>query len=219
MKKILLLCGVILILPWHVTSQDVEYLTEQDFQVEKQRLLESIYKTNKANKDLRDKLYLQVASLDSLAHLLDLQAEEMVAQQDSLTQIQSYQSDLDGRLLTQRKYGTLIAILIPAGLFLLFLALLIWLIALRHRIQANQKSLEGEIEKSNKRLDDLTASCANDQSAMKAQINSSFSGLEKRLDAFSKEMEEKVQKLEQFQQEDKIAHDTMHQEAYAKIEK
>lgn len=219
MKKFILFCGVILILPWHATSQDVEYLTEQDFQVEKARLLESIYRTNKANKDLQDKLYLQAASIDSLAHLLALHKEDMMAQQDSLNQLQSYQSDLDSRLVTQRKSGTLIAILIPAGLFLFFLILLIWLIVLRNRTLAQQKSLEEEIEKSHKQVDDLTISCAKDQSAIKEQINSSFSGLENRFDAFSKEMEEKVKKLEQYQQEEKIAHDTMHKEAHAEVEK
>ena len=113
----------------------------------------------------------------------------------------------------------MLVILIPAGLFLLFLILLIWLLVLRHRTGVNQKQLNEKIEKSNKRFDDLVASNTKEQSAMKVQMTASFNGLEKRFDTFSKEMEVKVQKLEQFQQEEKIAHETMHKEAQTEVEK
>ena len=219
MKRSILLLGVIMILPFYSVSQDTSYLSTNQFQVEKKRIQKSVYRIKKANQELHKQLSIQLGLIDSLSGVIHDQRNQITEHQDSLVQLQSYQATLDGRLVTQKKSGTMLAILIPAGLFLLFLILLIWLLVLRHRTRVNQEHLDEKIEKSNKRFDDLIASNTKEQSSMKTQMTASFSGLEKRFDTFSKEMEVKVQKLEQFQQEEKIAHETMHKEAQTEVEK
>ncbi|MBC8314853.1 MAG: hypothetical protein ISR57_01370 [Bacteroidales bacterium] len=219
MKRFILLLGVIMILPVYSVCQDTSYLSTDQFEAEKKRIRRSVYRIKKANQELQKQLSIQHGLIDSLSEVIHDQRNQITEHQDSLVQLQSYQATLDGRLDTQKKSGTMLVILIPAGLFLLFLILLIWLLMLRHRTRINQEQLEEKIKKGTKRFDDLIASNAKEQSAMKTQISSSFSELEKRFDTFSKEMEIKVQKLEQFQREEKIAHETLHKEAQTEVEK
>ena len=219
MKRFILLLGVMLILPFYSVCQDTSYLSTDQFQVEKKRIQKSVYRIKKANQELHKQLSIQHGLIDSLSGVIHDQRNQITVHQDSLLQLQSYQATLDGRLDTQKKSGTMLVILIPACLFLLFLILLIWLLVLRHRTGVSQRHLDEKIEKSNKRFDDLITSSTKEQSALKAQITASFNGLEKRFDSFSKEMEDKVKKLEQFQEEEKIAHETMHKEAQTEVEK
>jgi len=219
MKRFILLLGVIIILPVYSVCQDTSYLSTDQFQAEKKRIQRSVYQIKKANQQLREQVSVQLGLIDSLSGVMQDQRSKITMHQDSLMQLQSNQATLDGRLDTQKKSGTLLVILIPAGLFLLFLILLIWLLVLRHRTRVNQEQLDEKIEKSNKQVNDLIESTAKEQLVIKGQINASFNGLEKRFDTFSKEMEGKVQKLEQFQQEEKIAQETMHKEAQTEVEK
>jgi len=219
MKRFILLLGVMLILPFYSVCQDTSYLSTNQFQVEKKRIQKSVYRIKKANQELHKQLSIQLGLIDSLSGIIHDQRDQITEHQDSLVQLQGYQATLDGRLDTQKKSGTMLVILIPAGLFILFLILLIWLLVMRNRSRITREQLEEEIEKGTKRIDDLITSNAKEKSTLKAQITASFSGLEKRFDTFSKEMEGKVQKLEQFQQEEKIAHETMHKEAQTEVEK
>jgi len=218
MKKLILFLGAIILLPAFMAGQDTSYLSLKDFQLEKKRLLESIYLAKKTNQELRDKLLFQAASLDSLVQLQALQAKEMVAHHDSLTRLQSYQSDLDGRLITQRKSGTLIAILIPACLFLLFLLLLIWLIIFRHRMLSMFNHLDDRLNEQSKQFDDQLNHYKREHDTIRAELRTSEKEADNRVQKLSGEIEEKLKNLDKLMQEEKASHDSRHQESYKTFE-
>jgi len=218
MKRFFYIIGMILIIPWHTFSQEPEFLSKQDFQAEKKKLLESIYQLNRANNELQTKLLIQAADVDSLALLLSLQAGRVAAQQDSLNQLQTIQADLDGRLLTQRKSGTLIAILVPLALFLFTVLLLIWFVIFRHRTLAALQHLEEQQKEQSKRLDDQLASHHKEHETLKQELLSVRKELDQAIQALATRMDGNIQRLEQAIQEEKNAHNTRHQEANKEVE-
>jgi len=219
MKRFILFIGIICMIPGQIICQDTAFLTMKDFQVEKARLQRLIYQAKRTNQALQDKLQTQAASLDSMVRILEVQAEEMVTHQDSLNQLQIYQSDLDSRLITQKKSGTLLAILIPAGLFLLFLILLIWLIAVRKRAHSMFNVLDERIDELSKRLDDQLNTSRIEHEAIKAQLKTSEKESTNRIQKLSGEMDEKIQNLEKLMREERAAHDSMHEESHTEFEK
>ena len=218
MKKLILFLVGTILLPVCSIGQDTTYLSIKDFQIEKNRILRSVNRTNRSNQELQKRIVRQQAVLDSLYQLLAVQRHQIITQHDSLAQLQTEQANLDGRLDTQQKSGTLLAILIPAGLSVLFLILLIWLIVLRNHTRSSQQNLEEELEKRNKRFDDHTATAAKELSAIKAQTNSSILGVEKRFDALSTELELKITNLEKIHQEEMAAHHSMHKTSLEEFE-
>lgn len=218
MKRFFLLVGLTICFSTFLVSQDSTFMTRGDFKIEKARLVESINKLNKVNQEYKNMLLSQSASLDSLAQVLDLQAEEMKANQDSLSQLQTVQSDLGDRLVTQRKSGTLIAILIPAGLFLLILILLIWMIVFRHHTRTLFSDLEDKLNELSKRMDDQSRTSKAEQDAIRSEIRIHEKEAEIRLQKLSGETGEKLQNLKKLVEEEKALHDSRHQDSHKEYE-
>ncbi len=219
MKRFIIFIGIIIMIPGQVFCQDTAFLTQKDFQVEKAKLQGLIYQAKKTNQTLQDNLQVQATSLDSMVRVLAVQAEEMVAHQDSLNRLQSYQSDLDDRLITQRKSGTLIAILIPAGLFLMFLILLIWLIVMRRRTHAMFNIQDERFDGLLKRLDDQVNSFRMEHESIKAELRTFDRESVNRDKKITGELEEKIRGLEKMMEDERTAHDSRHKESHTEFEK
>lgn len=218
MKRFFVLVGLTICFSTFLLSQDSTFMTRRDFRIEKARLVESINKLYKVNQEYKNMLLSQSASLDSLAQVLDLQAEGMKANQDSLSQLQTVQSDLDDRLVTQRKSGTLIAILIPAGLFLLILILLIWMIVFKHHTRTLFNNLEEKLNELSKRIDDQSNIFRAEQDAIRSEIRSHEKEAESRLQKLSGETGEKLQNLKKLVEEEMAVQGSKHQESLKEYE-
>ena len=218
MKKVLVLFGVIIILPWQLICQETEYVSKQDLQAEKSQLLRSIYTLDKNNQELKSMLLFEVQANDSLAELVTLQSAELLAQKEFLQNMEISQTDLDNRLLNQRKSGTLMVILIPAGLFLLFLLLLIWLIIFRHRTLAMFNNVFDRSNELSKQLEDQLNTAKKENEAIRSEIRSSAKETETLLQKFSAETTEKFQNLEKLLNEEKALHNATHQQSHEEYE-
>ncbi|MFH1160937.1 MAG: hypothetical protein V1733_08320 [bacterium] len=218
MKKLLLFCGVMLILPMYSLCQSNEYLTTKAFQLEKKQLLESVYRLKKSTQELQKHLSRQNNILDSLSRVLTDQRDRLATQQDSLLKLKATQTNFDSRLSTQRKSGTLMVILIPAILFLFILIMLVLFLRFRQKIHLGLKSLEDEAQKTLKKLEDHMAAYRLDQAAIQEQLNSTVRKLESTIDSLSGEVKLKFEKLEKLQQDEKVAHDTKHLEAHQEVQ-
>ncbi|MFC2101455.1 hypothetical protein ACFLS7_00505 [Bacteroidota bacterium] len=218
MKNLLFLCGVILILPWIAKSQDVEYLSKQDFQAEKTKLLRSIYTLNKANKELKSMLSIEVKAKDSLAQLIDMQAAELISLKEAMNLMESSQTDLDGRLLTQRKSGTLIAILAPVGLFLLILLVLIWFLIFRNRMHSMLNNLNDKWDKLSKRLDEQESTYKREQNSIRSEVQLSMKEADKQFKNFSSETDKKLLNLQSLLEQGITSQDAKHEESHKEYE-
>jgi len=218
MKKLLVLFGVILILPWQLISQESEYVSKQELQAEKSQILRSIYSLNKNNKELQAILLFEVRANDSLAELVTLQSADMKAQKELLQKLEASQTDLDSRLMTQRKSGTLMVILIPAALFLLFLLLLIWLIIFRHRTLSVLNHVDDRLNELSKKNDDRWLHYEQQQNAFRAELNTSVKQAETRFQKLFSETEEKLQRIETIIKEDQSSHEVRHNESHKEFE-
>lgn len=207
MKKLILFLGVIFLLPGFITGQDTSYLTRKEYKLEKAQLLRTIYQTTRDNQALLEKIQLQALTVDSLNRMIALQKEEINAQHGFLNQLESYQADLDGRLLTQRKSGTLLAILIPVGLFLFFLLLLVWLMIFRHRTLSMFNSAHDRLDELTKQLDDQMANYKRDQNSIREEVKAS-----------GKELDNKLQKAVTEMKEELASHDARHAESSKEYE-
>jgi len=163
-------------------------------------------------------LLFEVQANDSLAQLVALQSEKITSQDEVLKQLESAQSDLDDRLLTQRKSGTLIAILVPVGLFLLFLLLLIWLIIFRHRTLSMLSHLDDRLNELSKRLDDQLNTFKREHDAIRSEVQISRKDAENRVQKLSGEIEGRLQNIEQLIKEEQASHDIRHQELHQEYE-
>ncbi len=212
MKKLLVFFGVVLILPWQLISQETEYVSKKDLQAEKSQLMRSIYSLNKSDKELRSILLFEVQSNDSLAELVILQSAELQAQKEFLQKLETSQADLDSRLLTQRKSGTLMVILIPAGLFLFTLLVLIWLIIFRHRMLSMFNHLDDRLNELSKKLDNLESTFKREQNSLRSELQASVKDAEHTSQNLFTETEERIQKLEKLIQDEKDSHNAKQEE-------
>ncbi|MBN1198897.1 MAG: hypothetical protein JXA23_06065 [Bacteroidales bacterium] len=218
MKRFILFFGVLFILQNQLFCQETEFMAKKDFQVEKARLQESIYKLSKNNQELKQMILIQAQVNDSLAQLLVSQSETITLQQEAIQLLESSQSSFDDRLLTQRKSGTLIAILIPAGLFLFTLLVLIWLLIFRHRMLSLFNHLDDRWNELSKRLDDQVSKFERDHGSIRSEIQSSSREAEIHIQKLSGETAEKLVQLERLINEVQAAHEARHQESHQEYE-
>jgi len=218
MKQLFMTFGALIVLHGYLFCQEPEFVAKKDFQLEKARLQEAIYKLNKSNQELKQQILFQAETSDSLAELLTLQSEALTIQQDALGMLQSSQTSFDDRLLTQRKSGTLIAILIPACLFLFTLVVLIWLIIFRHRTNAFAEELNERFKELSKRMDEQIATFELEHSSIRSELHTSANNAELHIQRLSSETQGKLDQLEKMIKEIQATHETMHQESHLEYE-
>lgn len=218
MKHLLFLCGVILIIQWHASGQEAEYLKNHDFQVEKKRMQESIYKLNKSNHEMKSMLLMLTQANDSMANVIALQSSEISANREAMKQLETNQTNLDSRLLTQRKSGTLIAILVPVGLFLFILMILIWLMIFRHRTLSMFNNVYDRSNEFAKQLEDQLNTARQEHEPIRSEIRNSVKQTEALLHKLSSETAEKLLIMEKLIHEEKALHDTTHQQSHEEYE-
>ncbi|MBE0646417.1 MAG: hypothetical protein IH596_01390, partial [Bacteroidales bacterium] len=163
-------------------------------------------------------LLFEVQANDSLAELVTLQSAELLAQKEFLQTMEISQTDLDSRLLTQRKSGTLIAILIPSILFLLILLVLIWLIIFRHRMLSMFNHLNDRWNELSKRLDDQENAYKQELNAIRAELQTSGKEVKTIIQKLATETDEKFQNLEKLVKEEQVSHEVKHAETHKEYE-
>lgn len=218
MKRLFMTFGALIVLHGYLFCQETEFVAKKDFQLEKARLQEAIYKLNKSNQELKQQVLFLAETSDSLAVLLALQSEALAIQQDALRVLESSQTSFDDRLLMQRRSGTLIAILIPAGLFLFTLLVLIWFIIFRHRTNAFAEHLDERLKELSKRMDEQTATFEKEHASMRAEMQASANKAELHIQRVTSETQAKLDQLEKLIKEMQAAHETLHQESHQEYE-
>lgn len=213
-----MLFGVLLVLQNSLFCQETEFMAKKDFQVEKAHLQESIYKLSKSNQELKQLILIQAQANDSLGQLLSIQSESLTLQQEAIRLLESSQTSFDDRLLTQRKSGTLIAILIPAGLFLFILLVLIWLLIFRHRILSLFNHLDDRLNELSKQLDDQVSTFEREHGSIRSEFQAASRETEIHIQRLSVETEEKLQQLERVIREMQAAQDVRYQESHQEYE-
>jgi septal ring factor EnvC (AmiA/AmiB activator) len=218
MKKYVIFLAWVFLLPMHPAGQGTDYLTTKNFQAEKKRLQESLARVRKSTQDLQKQLTLQRHLLDSLNRLLTDHESRITLQQDSLFRLKTIQADLDNRLSTQKKSGTLMAVLIPVILFILILALWFLWFDSHRKFRAAIAGHSGEIGELRMKHEDHHAANLLDKAEMLEKVNTALRNLESRIDTAFREVSLRCEKMELLHQEEKSSHDARHQEAQREMQ-
>lgn len=177
MKKCFTLFTVILltVASW---AQNSDYLLKKDFQSEKKKISDGIDAAKKAGFDAKKLATKQVTAFDSLATILAANEKNLKRTNDSLQKIEARFNNLDVRVSktsSNAENYLLLAIIVIAILFLLYLALVFFM-----RSKADEKihELAEEIMK-------LDESVKQDLASVKEELKKSTESLSLKLNEYS----------------------------------
>jgi predicted PurR-regulated permease PerM len=191
MKKCFTLLTVILIAvaSW---AQNSDYLLKKDFQSEKKKISDGIDAAKKAGFDAKKLATKQVTAVDSLAAILSANEKVVKRTNDSLLKMTTRFNELDVKVTKSSSNAEnylLLAVIVIAILFLLFLALIFFM-----RSKADEKihELAEEVTK-------LDETVTQDIASIKEELKKSTDSLSSNLHQFSDKFTAAIDRCEEKQ--------------------